>query len=100
LEANLCGIPAVAADIGGSPEVIRHGRTGLLFPYQKPQAMADSILKLLQKPQSIKRLGKAAQLRVERHFTAERQAVRTLQLYQQILKRPKPKEPENRSFGK
>lgn len=47
LEAVLCGVPMVAFDVGGNGEIIRHGETGYITPYQDAGAMAEHALRLL-----------------------------------------------------
>ncbi|AGC48046.1 group 1 family glycosyl transferase [Myxococcus stipitatus DSM 14675] len=48
LEALSCGVPVVASDVGGIPEVVRHGETGFLAPLGDVRAMAGHVLSLLK----------------------------------------------------
>jgi glycosyltransferase involved in cell wall biosynthesis len=50
LESLACGLPIVATDVGGIPEVIRHGRDGLLAPYGDLAAIRDALLHALGRP--------------------------------------------------
>ena len=43
-----CGIPVIATDVGGNPEEILHGHTGLIIPPDDPLVLSQSIVKLLQ----------------------------------------------------
>ena len=43
MEAMAAGLPVVSTDVGGIPEVVRAGETGLLVPARDPQAMANAI---------------------------------------------------------
>jgi glycosyltransferase involved in cell wall biosynthesis len=60
LEAQACGVPVVASDIGGFREVVRHGFTGLLVPAGNHQAMAEAIGELLDDHEKRKRFSRAA----------------------------------------
>lgn len=60
LEAMSCGVPVVASDVGGIPEVITHGATGFLHPVGDIEAMAQSVLRLLQDAALHRRMSSAA----------------------------------------
>jgi glycosyltransferase involved in cell wall biosynthesis len=47
LESLACGVPVVATDVGGIPELIRDGRDGALVPYGDVPALADALLRVL-----------------------------------------------------
>lgn len=48
LEAAGCGLPIVATDVGGNPEVARVGQNGFIVPPRNPLALADAMLKLMR----------------------------------------------------
>jgi glycosyltransferase involved in cell wall biosynthesis len=50
LEAGACRIPVAATTAGGIPEVVEHGRTGLLVPPRDPEALAGAVLRLVEDP--------------------------------------------------
>ncbi len=60
LEAGACGIPVVAAAVGGLTTLVDHGRTGLLVHGAQPAAFADSLCRLLADPAVATGLGRAA----------------------------------------
>lgn len=67
-EAMGCGIPVVASDAGGLPEVVEHGVTGYVVPKGNVEALADAIEKLLADVPLRERMGKAARERAVRLF--------------------------------
>ena len=60
LESGLMGRPVVASRVGGLPEVVRHGETGLTVTRDDPQALAEAAIDLLEDPDRARRFGKAA----------------------------------------
>jgi glycogen(starch) synthase len=64
--------PIVASRVGGLPEIVVHGETGLLVPPGDGGALAESITALLEAPALAARLGRAAHERVGRRFVWER----------------------------
>jgi len=67
LEAMACGVPVVASRVGGIPEAIEDGRTGVLVEPGDAVALADALEGLLRDPERAARMGSAAALRVEKH---------------------------------
>lgn len=68
LEAMACGVPAVASDAGGIPEVIEHGKTGFLSPVGNTDEMADHAIRLLQDNAMYESFSKAGLERVKNYF--------------------------------
>lgn len=69
LEAMAAARPVVASRVGGVPEAVIHGETGLLVPPEEPGALAEAILELLDHPNRAITMGQAARLRIEKEFT-------------------------------
>jgi N-acetyl-alpha-D-glucosaminyl L-malate synthase BshA len=70
LEAMNCGVPVIAADVGGLPEVVVHGETGFLFPVGDVAAMADKAVEIMGDPAAYERLKAKARRRAVRVFDA------------------------------
>jgi len=60
LEAFARGVPVVASDLGGTPELVRHGTDGFLVPPDDPGALASALQALLDDPARARAMGKAA----------------------------------------
>ena len=84
-EASLAGLALVAPAVGGIPEVLRHGQTGLLVPPEDIQALAAGIAQLYADPELRATLGKAGRHHVLQHFTIQRNVAEFKRLYQQCL---------------
>ena len=81
LEAMARGLPVVATRVGGTPEVVVDGETGLLVPPGDPAALADAILRLQRDPEAGRRMGEAGRPRVERIFDVRRMVAEYEALY-------------------
>jgi len=86
LEAMAARKPVIATEVGGIPEVVVHGRTGILVPPEDSDALANAIKNLLKDKLKAEEMGKAGRLRVEEHFTIAGMLKKTEKLYQRILK--------------
>ncbi|MDL5158998.1 glycosyltransferase [Actinomycetospora termitidis] len=71
LEAMSSGLPVVATAVGGVPEMVDHGSTGLLVPAGDVGALADALLTVLDDPVRRRELGRAGQRHVARHVDLE-----------------------------
>lgn len=71
LEAMGCGLPIVATNVGGIPEQIVHGETGLLVPAGNPVELAGAILTMLSDPETARIMGQRGRERAESKFSME-----------------------------
>jgi L-malate glycosyltransferase len=87
LESMAAGVPVVATRVGGSPEIIDNGTTGLLVPPGDPQGLADAIGAVVDDLDLAKRLGAAGRQTVVDRFSMDRMVHATEQLYLDLLVR-------------
>lgn len=86
-EALACGVPAVATDIGGAAEIVRHGDTGLIVPARNPDRLAAAIMSLLADPLAARAMGERGGREMAARFTPDRLAEETLAAYRAVLAR-------------
>lgn len=86
LEAMAAGRPVVATRVGGVPELIEEGKTGLLVPPRDSGALARAILRLAKDPELRRRMGEAARKRALERFDIHRTAQAYAELYLKLLK--------------
>ncbi len=87
LEAMACALPVVATAVGGVPEVVEHGHTGLLVPPGEALALARAIDTLLAAPERARVMGRAGRERVELMFSFDGMMRAYLRLYQELAGR-------------
>jgi len=85
LESMACSVPVVAASVGGNPEVIEHGVTGLLVPPRDSAALAAATARFLENRDLASQFGQAGRRRVTEFFSVERSVSETEQLYHRLL---------------
>jgi glycosyltransferase involved in cell wall biosynthesis len=85
MEAMAIGLPVVATAVGGTPEVVVDGVTGLLVPPHDSVALAQAITRLLNDPDLRRAMGQAGRERVEKHFSVEQMVRQTEALYEELL---------------
>ncbi len=71
LEAMACGLAVAATRVGGNPEVVVNGETGLLVPPADPPALAAALLRLRRDADLRRRMGEAGRRRVEQQFAVK-----------------------------
>src|SRR5947209_135727 len=87
LEAMLAGVPVVATGVGGIPEVIEPGKTGLLVPPGDASELAGAIIRLAQDDGLRSGLGERAQDVALTNFSPAREARETENVYNRVLRR-------------
>lgn len=85
LEAMAAGIPVVVTDVGGMPEVIDDGQTGLIVPKGDVEALASKVLFLLQNPSVAVKMGAAGRSCARERFCLERMVAEYRGLYSKAL---------------
>lgn len=84
LEAMAAGKPVVASDVGGTPEAVVHGVTGMIVPPGDAHRFADAICRLLDDPAEAAALGRRGRARVIETFTQARMVTETQQIYSDL----------------
>ena len=87
LEALSCGVPVVGSRIGGIPEVVADGETGLLFPLGDVEAMAAGAVELLSDPERHRRFAEQARARAVEVFAEDKIVARYRDLYLRTVER-------------
>ncbi len=81
LEAMASQVPVVVTEVGGNPEIVRHGIDGLLAPRGDASAIAAAIVTLLEAPDTARALTRSAADRVATRYTLDRTIGRYYSLY-------------------
>jgi glycosyltransferase involved in cell wall biosynthesis len=82
LLAMSAGLPVIASNVGGLPEIVEHGETGLLVP---PEDISAAIRRLRADRAYAGRLGAAGRRRVIEKFTVDHMVRRTIEIYRRVL---------------
>ena len=93
LEAFAYGKPVIASDIGSMPELVEHGKTGLLCAPGDPRSIADALDVLADDPQEAERMGRAARARCEADFDPENYYRRMIAMLEEVLAEQRAKKP-------
>jgi alpha-maltose-1-phosphate synthase len=88
LEAMACATAVVASRVGGIPEVVAGGETGLLVPPDDPASLADALNMLLRDPGRAGAMGLAGRERAVAEFSWDAVAAQTAALYAELAARP------------
>jgi glycosyltransferase involved in cell wall biosynthesis len=85
-EAMSAGLPVVASDVGGLPEMVVDGETGYLVPPADVVALSEACSLLLQDQEKARKMGMAGRAVAKERFDARRQAARLDDLYVSMLR--------------
>ena len=86
MEAAACAVPAVATAVGGVPELVVHGETGLLTPADDAHAFAQALQDLIEDPKRAVAMGRAARGRVVAKFSLVRQVDELMAVWLEVLR--------------
>jgi D-inositol-3-phosphate glycosyltransferase len=87
LEAQACGVPVVAAAVGGFRSVVAHGESGFLVPGHDPRAYAERLVEVLRDRALARRLSAAAR-RQALGYSWERTVAGVMEAYEELVPRP------------
>ncbi|RMF03428.1 MAG: glycosyltransferase family 1 protein, partial [Chloroflexi bacterium] len=85
LEALAVGLPVIATNVGGAPDVVEHGHGGWLIPPDQPEQLQEALVTLLADPFQCRQFGQLARLRIERDYALPAVAQRLRRLYDSVL---------------
>src|SRR5581483_1192889 len=86
LEAMAAGVPVAAANVGGVPELVEHGATGLLFDPRDPEDIRRVFNEALQDRQSLERMAATARERAHARFHPRIVAQKHVEIYDEVLR--------------
>ena len=98
LEAMACAKPVVATRVGGLPEVVDDGVSGILVPPHAPGRLADAVERLLENPELRITFGRFGRTRAATHFSHEVYVDKMLALYQELTREHPPARSQQRSI--
>jgi starch synthase len=75
----------VATSVGGLPEAVQHGRTGLIVPPEDPRALGAAIAELLADPERSRAMGEAGRQDLEHRSRPDAVAEETLGVYERAI---------------
>lgn len=85
LESMFAGLPIVATRVGGIPEVLEHGVSGILIQSQNPDTLKNAILELVANPKKRQLLGEQAKEKAILNYTLDKCLFQTINLYKKLL---------------
>jgi glycosyltransferase involved in cell wall biosynthesis len=88
LEAMAMGKPVISTNVGGIPEVVIDGVTGILVPPGNSNVISRAIVKLLDDPHMREIMGREGRKRVEERFTLQGHVQRIQEIYRDVLRTP------------
>ncbi len=84
IEAMCAGLPIVATNVGGIPEVVDDGETGILVSAHAPEQFADAIMAMINNSEQMYHYGQAGKKKAGNMFDVTRSAQQYIELYQKL----------------
>jgi glycosyltransferase involved in cell wall biosynthesis len=86
LEGMSAGMPMIVSDVGGNPEAVLNGETGLIISPKKPEKLAEAMFYLIQNREVACRMGRAGQNRAREKFSIQQSVNGYRQVYHSLVK--------------
>jgi glycosyltransferase involved in cell wall biosynthesis len=99
VEAMACGVPVLAAAVGGMLDTVVDGVTGVLVPPREPLECASALNEMLADPARLAEWGRAGRSRAESRYSWDRIAADTLKVYQRMVPASMPMTASGRQSG-
>ena len=87
LEGMACALPVVGTRVGGIPDLVEHGRQGLLVPPRAPEALAAALTQVLQEADLAAALGQAGRAMVLEHYSLQSMTRQHESVYASVCRR-------------
>jgi glycosyltransferase involved in cell wall biosynthesis len=87
LEAMACGLPVIASNVGGIPDIIKDGETGLLVRQKDARSLSDQIIRLLSDDNLRKEVLINGQNLIKAEFSWEIVTDKFIEIYREVLRR-------------
>ena len=84
-ESMVSGIPVIATNVGGIPELIKHGETGYLFKKSDYKALARHIINMVENPKKRMEMGRKARHFIMRYAYAPKIAKKKKSIFQELI---------------
>ena len=85
VEAMAHGTPPIVSNVGGMPELVEHGVSGLVVPASDPRALANAIVDLFRHPAKRIEMGRQAKQRIHEVFNCRRSVRETIEMYEDLM---------------
>jgi glycosyltransferase involved in cell wall biosynthesis len=87
LEAMVFGVPVLSTCVGGIPEIIEHGKNGMLVPPEDPAKLAEALLQIMTDGALAKRLASSARKELQTRFSTLERCEKIGRFYRQLIER-------------
>ena len=86
VEASASETPVIVSNVGGLPEVVEHGVTGIVVPPKDPYKLADAMAELYMSADKRSEMGKAGRNRVEKLYDLKMNVRQMIEIYNEVVK--------------
>lgn len=85
LEAQAAGIPIIASDVGGVPDLVQNGLNGILTNPARPETMPEALAKILDRPEWAQQIAEAGRSQALSRFHPRAIAGGHLEIYREVI---------------